>query len=687
MKKLLMMILLMVVAFSSLSFSIQAEETGKSYTYNHRGEAVAIPAPYQVKTIIGGSKYGFNQPQDMAFRNHELYVLDSQNKRVVVLDEQYKIVRKISFSIDGSRYEMIEPKGIWVDEQGNIFVADRSKKIVFKADSQGVIQKEYGKPENELIDKNADYLPCKVMTDALGELYVMVENEYRGIMTFSPEGDFLGFYGSKEVTVDAELLVNKFWEIFMTEEQRENTGRNLPTEYSNMAVDKKGFVFTCSGTSNDAGDLVRKLNSQGIDVLQNKGGFGDYNLGVLRGNWFNTDFNGIAVDEQGLITVLDRTWNRLFQYTSEGDLLYIYGGKGEQSGTFGTPVDVECMGDTILVLDSQYGNITVFEPTSFGNAVRSAQNYYQNGLFTESIAPWTEVLRQNSNYEFAYVGIGKAMMIQKDYQKAMKYFKLGYSHENYSIAFKRQRSIVLRDNFSITMFAALFLLVLIPLGIRILKRKGMMKKVVLDESGKLKYLLYVMIHPSEGYQELRYNQKYSMGIANTIVLLWFIVSALSYSNKGFIFNYNDPNDFNVFIILVTTIGLAAVFCLVNWLLATFFEGKGKLKEVWIYTCYALLPLTVAGALEILLSHVMTSDEGVFIRYLVVFGTIWSAALLILSVIGLNQYSFTRCMVSLATTVIGITAIVFLIFLMCNLFIQVQSFFQTVIKELLYRIKT
>lgn len=687
MKKILMILIAVAITVSSLISVAGAEGTGKAYTYNHRQEAVPIPDPYEVEQVIGGTGFGFNKPQDMVYNNHELYVLDSGNKKVVVLDRQFNPVRSIQFTRDGAEYSTMELRGLWVDAKGDIFIADRSKKIVFQTDPQGRVIREYGKPETDLMDENTDFLPCKVMTDHLGQIYILAENEYRGIITINREGKFMGFYGSKEVSVNSELLVDMLWRNLMTDEQRNRTRRYLPVEYSNMSIDKKGFVYTVSGTSENMTELIRKLNSQGLNVLQNKGVFGDYHLGVSRGTWFFTNFNAIAIDEQGYLTVVDRTWNRIFQYSSEGELLYIFGGKGEQSGTFSAPEDIESMGDKLLVLDADYGNITVFRPTSFGTAVRTAERLYQDGRFQESIAPWNEVLRQNSNYEFAYIGIGKSLVVEKKYKEALEYFKLGYSHGNYSLAFKRYRSEVLRSNFSLIMFAVILIFIVFPMIMRFLRKKGLVKKIVLDESGKLQYLLHLMVHPADGYDELRYNKKYSLGIANAILIAWFFITALNYNYQGFIFNYNDPNDFNVFIIFATTIGLMAVFCLVNWLLSTFFEGKGKLREVWIYSCYALLPLVTATALQTILSHYLTQDEGVFLNYLTTIGTAWTIILLVFAVQRLHQYTFKRNMASLFATVLGILVIVFLLFLMCNLYIQVKSFVDTVVKEFLYRIKT
>ena len=60
------------------------------------------------------------------------------------------------------------------------------------------------------------------------------------------------------------------------------------------------------------------------------------------------------------------------------------------------------------------------------------------------------------------------------------------------------------------------------------------------------------------------------------------------------------------------VGTIALFVLANWLMSTFFEGKGRLKEVWIYLCYATMPMIVHNILFVILSNVLTQEEGVFL---------------------------------------------------------------------------
>ena len=57
----------------------------------------------------------------------------------------------------------------------------------------------------------------------------------------------------------------------------------------------------------------------------------------------------------------------------------------------------------------------------------------------------------NSNYELAYVGIGKSLLRNGDYNEAMKNFELGHNAEYYSDAFKLYRNDLLKENFGILM--------------------------------------------------------------------------------------------------------------------------------------------------------------------------------------------------------------------------------------------
>ena len=64
---------------------------------------------------------------------------------------------------------------------------------------------------------------------------------------------------------------------------------------------------------------------------------------------------------------------------------------------------------------------------------------------------WREVIRMNTNYELAYLGIGKALNRRGEYKEAMKYFELAHNATYYSKAFNSYRDAVLNENFSLLM--------------------------------------------------------------------------------------------------------------------------------------------------------------------------------------------------------------------------------------------
>ncbi len=685
MKKRILTFLLLVILCFSFSMPIYAEEgVGKAYTYNHKKSAVAVPDPYSVSEVLYGSLTGFNKPVDFIYKNEMLYILNSESNNVTVLDKDFNFLKNINLSKNGEEYKAGALRSLWIDNDGTMLFADSGKKIVIRTDKNGKVLAEYKGPDNEA-SKETEFVPYKVLTDYLGRIYILSDGEYRGIIRLESNGEFMSYFGAKTIEVTASVLLDTLWRNFMSDAQIENSARYLPTEYNNMTINDKGFLFVTSGSSSSENEYIVKLNSNGSNVL-NGNEYGDFNLGRFGTTYYKTSFNAITVDNDGFITVADKTWNRIMQYSSEGDLLYIFGGKGSASGTFSQNSQLLSIDDKILIADAVNNSITVMEPTAFGRNVRQGYSLYEKGLFEESIAPWKEVLASAGNYEAAYVGIGKALQLKKDYKGAMEYFKKGYSKPDYSAAYQRYRSQVMRDAFPIAMTVFIIFSVLAVVIFSFYRKKHpKIKKPPLDKRGKISYLFYTIIHPFDGYSEMRYNQKGSTHIANILVFFWFMTEAIKFNYRGFIFNSNEPEDFSIFALIITTAGLAFMFCLSNWLFSTFFEGKGNFKNVWINFAYALVPMLFTSLIEVVLSNLLTLDESFFITYIGLFGTVYTLFLMFVGNGELHQYSFKKNILSVLASVVGVLIIMFVVFLLFNLFMQIKDFLSSVFAEIFYRI--
>ena len=318
------------------------------------------------------------------------------------------------------------------------------------------------------------FKPKKVTADAAGRIYVICDNIYDGIMEFSVDGTFDRYIGTNYVTLSAWKI---FWRNFKTESQLAQEKTIINTSFTSMTY-KNNMIYTTSyALYNDAGVLtndnvmIKKINPSGTDVLRRNGYTkpkGDntyFKSNDGNGTYGPSKLDAIAVNDYGAYTVVDSARGRLFTYDNEGNLLYISGtgGSGDvstntQIDKITSPVAIEYLGENVLVLDSRRQAIIIFEPTEIAKVInqavkceyegRSDGEYIEGVYIPGAYDYWKQVILLNANYEYAYVGIGKHYMNQKDYKTALENFKLGYDRLYYGKAYKQYRDSIIKKNFA-----------------------------------------------------------------------------------------------------------------------------------------------------------------------------------------------------------------------------------------------
>lgn len=475
------LLLAAVLLFAGLSPKLAHASPYEGYTYSYWGETVHSPIAYLPSKTITGQEIGigsWSSPADMfAALDGHLYVLDSGNGRIVVLDSEWKVVRQIKeFQNNGKQDGFNNPEGLFVTESGHIFVADTENRRVVELDSSGAFVREISAPKSEVISSNFEYFPRKVIVDKAGRIYVVARGVFEGIIEFDSEGGFTGFMGTNRVQFDP---VDLFWKTVSTKEQREKLIRFVPIEFNNVDVDRDGFIFTTTADKQTFAP-VKRLNPSGIDVIRINGNIGP--VGDLSRN--RSAFIDIDVSGNGVYRTLDSTRGRIFTYNEDGNLLYVFGQLGNQQGTFKNPVAVESSGNRVFVLDRDQGRITEFAATKFGSLVNEANGLYSIGKHDDAAKLWKEVLRLDANYEMAYIGIGKSMLRQGEYKQAMTFLKLGNDREYYSKALTKYRREYMREHFGIYM-TVLIPLILVVIAVRrsMRLRKGELKKDAVSQGG------------------------------------------------------------------------------------------------------------------------------------------------------------------------------------------------------------
>ena len=148
----------------------------------------------------------------------------------------------------------------------------------------------------------------------------------------------------------------------------------------------------------------------------------------------------------------------------DDQMICVFGGAGNMDGYFRNPLALEHMDYDLIVVDQLDCTITLFTLTDYGRLVFGAMDQFDNGEYAKSGKTWREVMKYNGNYDLAYIGLGRAYLRQKEYDKAMDYFELKYDADNYSKAYKKHRKEFVEDHIVLIVIVILALF-LIPLGI------------------------------------------------------------------------------------------------------------------------------------------------------------------------------------------------------------------------------
>lgn len=160
---------------------------------------------------------------------------------------------------------------VYVDPNGNIYVADTNNNRVVMMDKNGVFVRDYRKPTDATFAQESGFLPNKITVDVAGRVYVLATNVNKGLIKYEADGTFTGYIGANKVSYDLGEYIWKSF--FTTKEQREQQVAFVPTEYENIYMDGEGFIYATNTVFSeydllwDVAKPIRRLNGIGDDIL------------------------------------------------------------------------------------------------------------------------------------------------------------------------------------------------------------------------------------------------------------------------------------------------------------------------------------------------------------------------------------------------------------------------------------
>ena len=658
-----------------------------SYTYNDDGEVVQVPAPYSVLKTFQGSDFGisdFVRLNDVFYdvESERLFLTDSGANTVTVLDKNYQLVTQLKeFAHDGEQDSFSEPGSTCVRD-GKLYVADTGNSRILQFDAESfALQCVLEKPKIAILGEDYTYKPARIAIDLTGRIYCIATDINDGILLLDAEGEFIRFVAAPDV---ATTLWTKFLKLFMTKAQKQNLAKAVPTEYSSILMDAKGFLYLTS--SDTTVHPITKINSQGTDILNYDGKYpaGD--------GWYRTTtglqksiFVDISVKEDQIYAALDKENGRVFVYDQEGNLLYCFGGIGTQEGNFYVPSSLEMFDDTILVTDSFYGTLSVFKRTEFGESVDQATVMMLEGRYDEAEDMWKNVLRMCPGYGMANLNLARIDIQNQEYHTALKRLEGTSAMSYYSKAYEGVREEFIEEHFTWIVVLLLAVILLFILFKVIKKRFGIGEKL---ERYKLlreiRYSNYTMFHPFDGFWDLKHEKRGSVKAANVLVLLFVIAYALRVQFSGYIFTGKMPEDVNTIYEVIKMVLPLGLWCVANWCFTSLMDGEGTMKDIYVASAYALKPYIITAVPLCLLSHCLSQDEAFIYTTLSTIVMIWMFGLLFLAMITTHDYPLGKGILVAILTLIGICLILFIALTFTNIIQRIYDFGMDTYREIIYR---
>lgn len=653
-----------------------------SYLLDSDGQRVPAPAAYVYAGYLGGESQSqgmFEQPQDL-FRDPvtgNLLVADTGNNRIVVLDAEGRVLLEIAEGLAA-------PEGVFVDADGDIWVADTGNGRVARFAPDGAFKAEYTKPESRYL-QDREFSPSKIVVDRRGFIYLVTGQEGDlGVIVIDAQENFRGFFGRTRVPFNLGRLLAR---MVASKEQRRRMLRVRPAPLGNIHLDEQGFLYAVSPVLKY--NQIQRLNSVGENVYGGAGGGSElaqllerargedkqsFGESQVKERWdiqwsmtvlyrVGSTFIDVAVDDLGTVSALDKYSDQVYQYDQAGNLLAIFGGRGQREGGLANPTSIVA-GENgyIYVLDGGRGNIQIFRPTALMDQVHRASYAYYDGRYDEAAALWAEIARRNTNFGLAHAGLGKALLRQGEYAAALEEYRYAESRTGYSAAFREYRYHWMRDHFNLIGLGAIGLLAVFNLSAAPLarwRRRAQWKALSLRESGVL----------------------WPVGV---LLLLAVAVRMASLSALSFHFRTQRPEDTRLLFesgkILVPWI----TWCVAQLAVSEIFYGEGTFRQILVASAWALWPFILLALPVNLLTHWLTLDEKAVFQ--AGWWLIWGLAAwnLFRQVQTVHNFEVRQTLVVVALTLLGMFILWVLVGLVYALTSEIVRFGREILLEIYVR---
>ncbi|HKM29606.1 MAG TPA: Yip1 family protein [Bacilli bacterium] len=200
----------------------------------------------------------------------------------------------------------------------------------------------------------------------------------------------------------------------------------------------------------------------------------------------------------------------------------------------------------------------------------------------------------------------------------------------------------------------------------------------------ISYPLFIMFHPLKGFDYFKRENRARMDVAICFVVFLIFLRILEFQYSGFVINQVSVTELNSLSEIAMVLAPLIIITVSNWSITTLFDGKGKMKEIFMMLCYSLFPLVWAKFFGLFLSNVVSQQEAAIYNLVIGLGTFLMLYMAFFGFISIHEFGLLKCIGTLIATAVAVLIVCFVGILCFDLFQKMSGFIYTIYREISLR---
>lgn len=200
----------------------------------------------------------------------------------------------------------------------------------------------------------------------------------------------------------------------------------------------------------------------------------------------------------------------------------------------------------------------------------------------------------------------------------------------------------------------------------------------------ISYPLYILAHPIKGFDEFKRDKKGKMWVSILFIVALIFLNIAEYQFTGFVISQVDVTSLRTLSEIFTIVLIVVVLTVSNWSITTLFDGKGKMKEIFMMLSYCIFPLVWSKFFGLFISNFVSQQEQAIYSLVIALGIFLTCYMGFFGFVSIHEYGVLKCVITLLFTALAALVICFVGILAFDLFQKMYGFAYTIYQEISLR---